>query len=470
MGATTQRSVVESAATPSSDRGGDTRRDLLVYFCQVAEPGKSGYEEGDPVACAQPECLAGANAGSSVSLDLVEITVGNEEAGVSCVAVECEPVRVELQPAYLERVMPELFPQNGVARHRRDRANGSRNLQPRKPVAGDVEFPRGHLAMDRARRGLIPASSMSERGRHLGQILTVRRRPVRSGARLVLAAACVFILGVIAPRSTYPRGIELHARVFDLVDHSRSIDLPDGRHIPRTLETVVRIPARGRSHPLIVFAHGFALTPADYRSLLDAWASAGYVVAAPVFPRTSIHAPGGPTEADLVNQPRDLSFVITRLLALSGRSTGVLSREIDGSRVAVAGQSDGGVTALAVAYDSRYRDTRVHAAVVLSGAPLGGMGPFPRRGPPLLAVQGTADPLNAPTTTAAYFGLAARPKFLLWLLGASHLPPYTDQEPQLGIVEGATIGFLDRYLMGRPLASFERAARRPGLTRLVAEP
>jgi pimeloyl-ACP methyl ester carboxylesterase len=120
----------------------------------------------------------------------------------------------------------------------------------------------------------------------------------------------------------------------------------------------------------------------------------------------------------------------------------VLYGKIDSSHVAVAGHSDGAVTALAVAYDSRFRDRRVGAAIVLSGAALPGMGAFPRRGPPLLAVQGTADPINAPATSAAFFRLAGRPKFLLWLLGASHLPPYTDQEPQLGIVEQATIAFL----------------------------
>lgn len=104
------------------------------------------------------------------------------------------------------------------------------------------------------------------------------------------------------------------------------------------------------------------------------------------------------------------------------------------------------------------------------GAMLGGMGSFPRRGPPLLAVRGTADTLNAPAATATFFGLAPRPKFLLWLVGASHLPPCTDEQPQLGIVERTTIAFLDHYEKGRPLAVFERTARVPGLTRLVAEP
>jgi pimeloyl-ACP methyl ester carboxylesterase len=259
-------------------------------------------------------------------------------------------------------------------------------------------------------------------------------------------------------------------QLFRFVDRSRTIRLPDGRTVPRTLETVVRYPAAGGSHPLIVFGHGYALTPASYDRLLGAWARAGYVVAAPVFPLGNANAPGGPNESDLINQPRDMSFVISRLLVLNGRPKGVLGGKIDPSRVAVAGHSDGAETALAVAYDHRYRDPRVRVAIVLSGAALPGMGPFPQRGPPLLAVQGTADTTNAPATTATYFGLAQHPKFLLWLVGASHLPPYTAQQPQLGIVERATIAFLDHYLKGRPLRLLSEAAQRPGLTRFTADP
>jgi dienelactone hydrolase len=259
-------------------------------------------------------------------------------------------------------------------------------------------------------------------------------------------------------------------RVFGFVDRSRLIRLPDGRRIPRSLPTIVRYPASAGAHPLIVFAHGFALTPATYGQLLRAWAQAGYVVAAPAFPREKADAPGGPDESDLVNEPRDVSFVVDQLLALNRRHDGVLAGRIDAARIAVAGHSDGAVTALAVAYDRPFRDRRVHAAIVMSGAEPSGMSSFPRYGPPLLAVQGTADPINAPATTAAFFRLANRPKFLLWLLGASHLPPYTTQQPQLGIIERATLSFLNHYLQGRPLRAFEADARRPGFTRLTAEP
>ena len=261
-----------------------------------------------------------------------------------------------------------------------------------------------------------------------------------------------------------------HVRSFHFVDRSRTIPLPDGRREARPLTTIVRYPRKGGPHPLIVFAHGFALTPQTYTRLLDAWARAGYVVAAPIFPRENANAPGGPTQSDLINQPRDITVVITRLLALDRRGHDVLQDKIDPTRIAVAGHSDGGVTALAVAYDPRFRDARIRAAVVLSGAALAGMGSFQRREPPLLAVQGTADPINAPATTASFFRLAHRPKFLLWLLGAPHRSPYTTQEPQLDIVEETTLAFLGHYLDHRPLSLLDHAARRRGFARLVADP
>ena len=251
-------------------------------------------------------------------------------------------------------------------------------------------------------------------------------------------------------------------------DASRTVTFPGGRPQPRPLETVIRYPALGSSSrvdvrdarparadgpfPLIVFAHGFNVTPATYASLLQAWARAGYVVAAPIFPLTNANTPGGANESDLVNQPRDLSFVITQLLGRDASRYSVLSRLIRRHEIAVSGQSDGGSTALAVACDSQFVDHRIGAAMVLSGAEIPGVGGynFPAPSPPLLAVQGTADTSNAPASTYRYFDLAPQPKFLLSLLGAGHLPPYTTQQPQLAIVERETIAFLDRYLKRIP--------------------
>jgi len=267
-----------------------------------------------------------------------------------------------------------------------------------------------------------------------------------------------------------PSSYAVGVRVVRLVDTGRTITLPDGTSEPRILITEVRYPALGApgaaempnapaAHaggpfPLVIFGHGYAVTPALYARLLHAWAQAGYVVAAPVFPLENADAPGGPGESDLVNQPADMRFVISRMLAASNASSGPLAGLIDPAQIAVTGQSDGGDTALAVAYDGSYRDPRVGAAIILSGAEIPALGSFtfPRAGPPLLATQGSADTINPPSATNAFFETAPPPKYLLSLLGAEHLPPYSDQQPQLTIVERVTIAFLDAYLKHRPSA------------------
>ncbi len=296
--------------------------------------------------------------------------------------------------------------------------------------------------------------------------------------------ACAVLLGAsnVAPAGQLPHRVfrEASARlatprggpfavgevVLTFTDNSRRVTSPGRGRVPRRLETVIRYPALGDpSHidirgappasvdgpfPLIVFAHGFRATPDTYSRLLRAWARAGYVVAAPIFPLTNARAPGGANESDLVNQPKDMSFVISRMLVRNATGHGVLSGLIDPNQIAVAGHSDGGSTALAVAYNRHYVDHRIRATVILSGAEIPGVYgyDFPAPSPPLLAVQGTADTSNVPASTRAYFRIAPPPKFLLSLLGAGHGPPYISEQPQLGIVEHVTIAFFDAYLKG----------------------
>jgi dienelactone hydrolase len=279
-------------------------------------------------------------------------------------------------------------------------------------------------------------------------------------------------------------------RVIRFVDPHRTVSYPGRPPEPRTLVTVVRYPAVGPASrvdvrnappdradgpfPLVVFGHGFAMTPAIYYRLLRAWARAGYIVAAPVFPLENAHAPGGPDESDLVNQPKDMSVVISGLLAANNNPRARMAGTTDPRAIAVSGQSDGGETALAVAYDRRFRDPRVRAAVILSGAQIPGSHAltFPRGGPALLAAQGTADTINLPVHTRAFFRVAHRPKYLLSLTGAGHLPPYTSQQPQLGVVERVSVGFLNRYLKGdrSGTAAMRRAGNRPGTAALASDP
>ncbi len=157
-----------------------------------------------------------------------------------------------------------------------------------------------------------------------------------------------------------PSSFAVGLRVLRLVDASRTVELPNRTSEPRTLLTYVRYPALGAPgrtdlpdapparadgpFPLIVFGHGFDVTPALYAHLLQTWARAGYVVAAPVFPLENADAPGGADESDLTNQPDDMRFVISRILAASSANAGPFAGLVDPTRIAVTGQSDGGDT------------------------------------------------------------------------------------------------------------------------------
>lgn len=278
-------------------------------------------------------------------------------------------------------------------------------------------------------------------------------------------------------------------RVITIVDPRRIVRVPGRGFLRRRLVTVVRYPAVGHAgridlpraiparppgrFPLVVFGHGFAVSPTIYARLLHAWAAAGYVVAAPVFPLESANAPGGPDESDLVNQPADISLVISRMLTLTADPRSVLAGVVDSRAIAVAGQSDGGEAALGAAYYPQFLDRRIDAVMLLSGARLDPSGfAFPVGSPPLLATQGSADVIHPPGQTAAFFNAAPPPKYFLTLVGASHLAPYTDQEPQLGIVERVTTAFLDLYLAHAAGASgrLRAAGDVPGTATLHYEP
>ena len=88
-------------------------------------------------------------------------------------------------------------------------------------------------------------------------------------------------------------------------------------------------------------------------------------------------------------------------------------------------------------------------------------------------MQGTADTFNEPRYTYAYFARARHPKYLLRMIGAEHLPPYTSEQPQLSIVERVSTAFLQQYLPRAPApASRVRRWRGipPALASLTSDP
>ncbi len=184
------------------------------------------------------------------------------------------------------------------------------------------------------------------------------------------------------------------------VDTSRSTPPWDGMPArpSRTLVTSIWYPAQSGSadkvgqgpYPLIVFAHGLGGSPQDYQALLTAWAAAGYVVAAPLFPLSSSETPGGPDGGDIGNQPGDMSFVIGQMLKASTSPSGPLSGLIEPDEIGAAGHSNGAITTLGLVANSCCRDTRVKAAVVMAGTTEGlGRGHYDlAEAPPLLVVAG----------------------------------------------------------------------------------
>ena len=65
-----------------------------------------------------------------------------------------------------------------------------------------------------------------------------------------------------------------------------------------------------------------------------------------------------------------------------------------------------------------------------------------------------------------FFAPAPHPKFLLTLIGAAHLPPYTTDQAYLSVIERVTIAFLDHYVKheGPALAGILEAGSVNGVT------
>ena len=231
----------------------------------------------------------------------------------------------------------------------------------------------------------------------------------------------------------------------------------------RTLETLIMYPAQGRPDPdhqvegaapasgrfpMVVYVHGFsAHAEGPY---LHYWAAAGFVAVAPSFPLTNTDAPGGPNIADAVNEPADVSFVISGMLHLPAREADV-QRIIDPAAVAVMGTSLGAGVAHEVAYNTRSRDPRVKAAVEVAGGCTAcagnGLDPsgtyFAGASVPLMLIHGTADPVVPYQGSVQEFARAPSPKYLVTLMGAKHVQ---FDQPWETIAARSTIDFFDRYL------------------------
>ncbi|MHB8378852.1 MAG: alpha/beta hydrolase [Acidimicrobiales bacterium] len=280
-------------------------------------------------------------------------------------------------------------------------------------------------------------------------------------------------------------------RTRDVLNYSTSP--PSILSSSRTLVTEVRYPtayvaggpsqingappvARAGGYPMIVFAHGYDVTPDVFAALLDAWVRAGFVVAAPLFPDENQYAVaaqhGANTEDDILNEPADMAFVTRSLLQASlSRSTGcqVVSGLIQPTELALAGHSDGatavglftyarGNDPQGVSYASLRAGLDFRAVAILSGEEDSAQAYAPPASDPaLLVIQSAKDQCNPiRNSVKLYVDIHQPNKWFLELLTAHHLPPFDGVDvPAFRVVAATTTRFFRVALQGaNPTVSF----------------
>jgi dienelactone hydrolase len=284
---------------------------------------------------------------------------------------------------------------------------------------------------------------------------------------VALAIAALMAFPALAPASAAHRHAAPFAvglRSYTFVDTTRATP-PNGTYPgapTRTLPTLLVYPAEGdpagpavanappvehgKGFPLLVFSHGSGGNSLSrFVELTEQLVHEGFVVAAPTFPLSSAGAPGGSTGVDYVNQPGDVSFVITQVLALA-RNDRSLGKTIDRHEIGAIGNSLGAITTLGVAANGCCLDSRIDAAVSLWGGefPFPGGTYFSEPTPPLLFVHGTADERLPYAGSVSLYEQAPSPKAFLTLEGAPHnpfFPPW--HEPTIRSVIDFLDGFLD---------------------------
>jgi predicted dienelactone hydrolase len=146
----------------------------------------------------------------------------------------------------------------------------------------------------------------------------------------------------------------------------------------------IEYPTRGGPHPVIIFSHGYGVSPSRaYVGLTSYWASHGYVVIKPSHAdagaltaeelRDPTKLAGQITPADWRNRVEDLRFLIDSLEPLAQQYP-ELQGKMDANRIGVGGHSYGAFTAQLLAgartfsgtTPTSYADSRVKALLALS--------------------------------------------------------------------------------------------------------
>jgi predicted dienelactone hydrolase len=173
-------------------------------------------------------------------------------------------------------------------------------------------------------------------------------------------------------------------------------------------------------YPLIVFSHGLSSNRLLSVSYTQHLASHGYVVAAPDYPLSNTSAPGGPRLIAVLEQPKDLSFVLDSLLAFNEEPAHALQGAIDGDRIGATGHSLGAMTSYMSVYGPD-RDDRIDAVLPISIPGCFFADDFAADASvPILLLAGTNDLITPPVSSGQAFEIANPPRYLVEVHGADH--------------------------------------------------
>jgi predicted dienelactone hydrolase len=176
----------------------------------------------------------------------------------------------------------------------------------------------------------------------------------------------------------------------------------------------------GAPYPLIILAHGLSASRRLYASYGQYLASHGYVVAAPDFPLSNLTTPGGPRLNAVLEQPKDVSFVIEQMLAFNEQSGHALEGSIDPEQIGMTGHSLGALTTMLDIYGP-HRDPRIKAALPVSTVGCFLPDNFARdTSVPIMALGGTDDLITPPVSADRGYSVANPPRYLVHVAGADH--------------------------------------------------
>ena len=204
-------------------------------------------------------------------------------------------------------------------------------------------------------------------------------------ANIRTAIICILTTMVSAllalPTSAAEAGFGVGQRQVTWIDETRGIKKTSdfAGAATRRLDVIIWYPTKDRAGapvpdapiapggpwPLVIYSHGTNGRPDNAMHIVNDLVHHGYIVAAPTYPLSS---PVAFTQnrltdpSDVINQVKDIPFMINRLLA-----DPVIGSSINPNEIGITGHSLGAVTSYFSVYGASVREPRVKAMAMIAG-------------------------------------------------------------------------------------------------------